>query len=70
MKNYNYLEAVTADVIDFIRNEVDSPVQSSRFGAVLSQQTDPACLAAFQGAFSVILLCSISYALSFALECL
>lgn len=24
MKNYNYLEAVTADVIDFIRDEIDA----------------------------------------------
>lgn len=30
MKNYNYLEAVTADVIDFIRNEVDSTEYENR----------------------------------------
>lgn len=30
MENYNYLEAVTADVIDFIRNEVDSTEYENR----------------------------------------
>lgn len=30
MKSYNYLEAVTADVIDFIRNEVDSTEYENR----------------------------------------
>lgn len=30
MENYNYLEAVTADVVDFIRNEVDSTEYENR----------------------------------------
>ena len=30
MKNYNYLEAVTADVIDFIRDEIDTTEYTDR----------------------------------------
>ena len=30
MKNYNYLEAVTADVIDFIRDEIDATEYTDR----------------------------------------
>ena len=30
MKNYNYIEAVTADVIDFIRNEVNAADYENR----------------------------------------
>ena len=30
MKNYNYLDAVTANVVDFIRNEVDSTEYENR----------------------------------------
>ena len=45
-------------------------VQPSSFSAMLPQQTDSACLAAFQGSFPVVILCLIAYTIVFAFECL